>query len=421
MTDAINSSEQFVYDVCQKSFLSLWSYVNPKGRTADKELCDILVVCDQDVIVVSVKDIKLKNSGNPNIDWERWRRKTVEASKKQIAGAIRWLDDAHSVMPKDGTEGQPLPPVDRRVYHRIAVAFGGRREMPISTSNAEDEPFVHVLDERAFYLLLRHLDTISDFTLYLTDKEEFLSRTAVIMQGGEENLLALYLHRGREFPIGPDMAVLQDDLWEGVNSKPEFLAKLKKDQDSYVWDRLIESFCVGGFDGDTWRGPGISQTEQALRVLAHENRFCRRMLGSAFREFLEISKARKVRSRCMRSMSEVGYVFLTYDSDSTIDDRQHELLGRCFASLCRFPEASTIIGIDINVPGESPRGGYTSDLVMLHTDDGTWPEEYLEKARFFRDELGYFRQPNETHIHEDEYPLIDGEEDLNNRMENDDE
>jgi len=404
--DAINSSEQFVYQVCQKSFLSLWSYVNPQGRTPGKELCDILVVFDPHVIVVSVKEVELKDSGNVAVDWDRWLRRAVDSSKKQIAGAIRWLAKAKAVTPKDGTEGLPLPPVDRRVYHRIAVAFGGRREVPLTSSDGEDEPFVHVLDERAFYLLLRHLDTIADFTQYLTDKEEFLNRATLIIEGGEENLLALYLHSGHEFPQGPDMLVLQDNLWQGVSAKPEFLAKLERDQDSYVWDRLIESFCVGGFDGDTWRGPGMTQTERALRVLAQENRFCRRMLGGVFREFLEQSKAKRVRSRCMCSLSGVTYVFLSYDADSTLEDRQHELLGRCFAVLCRFPQTSTIIGIDINIPGESPRGGYTSDLAMLHTDDGRWPEEYLQRARFFRDQLGYFRQPNETHVHEDEYPLI---------------
>ena len=130
--DAINSSEQFVYQVCQKSFLSLWSYVNPQGRTPGKELCDILVVFDPHVIVVSVKEVELKDSGNVAVDWDRWLRRAVDSSEKQIAGAIRWLAEAKAVTPKDGTEGLPLPPVDRRVYHRIAVAFGGRREVPLT-------------------------------------------------------------------------------------------------------------------------------------------------------------------------------------------------------------------------------------------------------------------------------------------------
>ncbi|MFC1761417.1 NERD domain-containing protein, partial [Planctomycetota bacterium] len=62
MTDAVNNSEQFVYEVCQTTFLSLWSYVNPQGRAPGKELCDILIVCDSNIIVISVKDVRLGDS-----------------------------------------------------------------------------------------------------------------------------------------------------------------------------------------------------------------------------------------------------------------------------------------------------------------------------------------------------------------------
>ena len=67
MEQAITASEQFVYDVCQKSFLSLWSYVNPQGEHSGRELCDILVVCDPHVVVISVKDIALTTSPNESV------------------------------------------------------------------------------------------------------------------------------------------------------------------------------------------------------------------------------------------------------------------------------------------------------------------------------------------------------------------
>jgi hypothetical protein len=82
MTEAVNDAEQFVYEVCTKSFLSLWSYINPQGKTPSKESCDVLVVCDPHVIVISVKDIQLKNTDKPIIDWNRWKRKAVDDSIK---------------------------------------------------------------------------------------------------------------------------------------------------------------------------------------------------------------------------------------------------------------------------------------------------------------------------------------------------
>ena len=54
MSQGLNSTEQFVYRTCRKSFLSLWSYANPRGKPG-KELCDILIVCEPDLVIFSVK------------------------------------------------------------------------------------------------------------------------------------------------------------------------------------------------------------------------------------------------------------------------------------------------------------------------------------------------------------------------------
>lgn len=65
MNQLFNDSEQFVYDICRKSFLSLWSYANPLGKNL-KELCDTLIVCDPDIIIISVKNIQITDSGKEN-------------------------------------------------------------------------------------------------------------------------------------------------------------------------------------------------------------------------------------------------------------------------------------------------------------------------------------------------------------------
>jgi hypothetical protein len=407
MSEVVNNSEQFVYEICKKSFLSLWSYVNPQGRTPQKELCDVLVVCDPHIIVISVKDIQLKDSDNSVVGWKRWQRKAIDDSIKQIKGAVRWLEQSEHVMRRDGSLGLKLPSKDQRIYHNIAVACGGKREVPFTSSEDESGKFYHVMDEQSFLLLLRHLDTISDFVTYLSDKEKFLSKTLAIVSGGEENLLAVYLRNGRQFPSDEDTIVFEDDLWEEISSRPEFNAKLQKDKVSYVWDELIELMCMGGFDTESWLGPDISEAELALRRLALENRFARRLLGDTFINFLNISKTGQVRSRCIHSFSGVGYVFFTYDTDSTYEQRKSELLGRCFAAIHQFTNCFTIVGMGINIPGDSPKHGYSQDLVMLHTENDEWPEEYLRQADYCRDELGFFKNPNVTHLKEDEYPVLE--------------
>jgi hypothetical protein len=105
----VTRSEELVFKLCRKSFLSLWSYANPRGRNG-KELCDVLVVCDPDVIIFSVKEIQSKESGDVGTDWSRWTREAIDASVKQIYGAERWLASATHVVAKDG--GMPPDSLD---------------------------------------------------------------------------------------------------------------------------------------------------------------------------------------------------------------------------------------------------------------------------------------------------------------------
>ena len=79
----ITASEKYLAQLCEKSFLSLWSYPNlytdegrKNGKGSGKELCDLLVVFSEHVIIFSDKDIDFKNTGNLPIDWRRWAKKS---------------------------------------------------------------------------------------------------------------------------------------------------------------------------------------------------------------------------------------------------------------------------------------------------------------------------------------------------------
>ena len=130
-----NKSEEFVYQACRHSFLSLWSYANPKGKDGHKELCDILVVCDPDIVIVSVKEITFTNSGNISTDLKRWWKRAIESSVKQIYGAERFIQKTSYVIRSDGKLGLPFPKMNERRIHRIAVALGGKSRLPIPFGN----------------------------------------------------------------------------------------------------------------------------------------------------------------------------------------------------------------------------------------------------------------------------------------------
>ena len=77
-------SEQFVYNLCRTSFLSFGRFPNPIGKRLDKELCDILIVCDPEIIIISVKEIPVRESGDYQVDSERRERNAMDESFAQF-------------------------------------------------------------------------------------------------------------------------------------------------------------------------------------------------------------------------------------------------------------------------------------------------------------------------------------------------
>ena len=92
----VTASEAYLTSLARKSFLSLWSYPNPGfgnpgSSKKGKELCDLLVLFDNTLILFSDKKCDFPNTGDANLDWKRWYRRAVFASAKQLNGAKRIL------------------------------------------------------------------------------------------------------------------------------------------------------------------------------------------------------------------------------------------------------------------------------------------------------------------------------------------
>ena len=403
----MNRAEDFVYRVCRHSFLSLWSYANPKGRNG-KELCDILVVCEPDIVIFSVKDISLTDSGDVSLDWERWRKRAIDASCRQLYGAERWITSAAHVIRKDGTSGLPFPRGPECRMHRVAVALGGEGKVPFQYGDL-GKGFVHVFDDTSFTIVLRELNTVSDFVTYLSDKERWVTsgvRHAPV--ASEEDLLALYLRKGRQFPEGYDFVLVDGTLWEGFASSPEYESRKLADEDSYVWDNLIETFCNGALSGNLEKSldggfefaSSLTDVEMAVRTMAREDRFSRRILGKQFLEFLQLSGEGRVRSRMLTSPSGVLYVFLAVPHGEDRKYRVAELGARCFVARGLHLDCKTVVGIATEC--YEPGKGFSLDLVYLYKE--TWTHEDQVRVKSVQEEFGYFVNPRRTAAHEDEYP-----------------
>ncbi len=235
--DGTTSAERYLKRLCDKSFLSMWSYAGvyrDQGHTNKggdgKEVCDLLVVFKDHIIIFSDKDCEFPKTGNIELDWSRWYRKAILKSAEQAWGAERWILTHPDRLFIDRSCTVPfpidLPSPEVARFHRIVVAhaasercikeLGGSGSLMIMPDIIGDrhcaapelkvkpfaigqvnpaKGFVHVFDDTTLDVVLNTLDTVTDFVNYLAKKEKFITSGKLAVACGEEDLLAFYLKK----------------------------------------------------------------------------------------------------------------------------------------------------------------------------------------------------------------------------------
>lgn len=80
-------SERLLARLAQRSFLRFWTYANVyRDQAGGKELCDLLVVFDEDVVIFSDKDIAFTHA-DTDLGWQRWVTSAIDSSVRQLRGA----------------------------------------------------------------------------------------------------------------------------------------------------------------------------------------------------------------------------------------------------------------------------------------------------------------------------------------------
>ena len=68
----VTDSEAYLAALAQRAFLRLWSYPNLfNDKGCGKELCDLLVVFGDHLVVFSDKHCELKSHDTPEVAWRR--------------------------------------------------------------------------------------------------------------------------------------------------------------------------------------------------------------------------------------------------------------------------------------------------------------------------------------------------------------
>lgn len=456
--EGVNRSERRLADLCRRSFLSLWSYPNlhtdedfRDGKGSAKELCDVLAVFGNDIVIFSDKHIAFQADKQIEVAWPRWYKRAVAGSVRQLQGAMNWLLRFPNRVFMDARCTRPLPvqlpPMDRARFHLVAVTRGSydacARAFPGSygslkintgiTGDAhlhtpfnigvvnEGRQFVHVLDEMSLEVVLGELDTVADLVTYLVKREEFLAdQHRVVNAPGEEQLLAAYLLQmadGEHSFLGkidgcPNLIVFDETHYKGLRQNPGYVAKKEADRDSYVWDRLVEHFIRLG--DPAMVHPDIEQanheTEQALRAIAGESRFRRRLLVTTITDLLRVAVPGKARARLLHTEEDADlvYIFLIVPKreDESFDEyRRHRvsmLHAYCRCSKLKFPAATKFVGMGFDHPVRSYKES-SEDLIMFIPNDLT--DEGRAELESRCKDLGILGDGlTLTRVHADEFP-----------------
>lgn len=445
---AMTLAEQYMADLCQRTFLRLWSYPNVYRREGhiNKEVCDLLVVCGRDIVVFSNKACAFPDTGDPLCDWSRWYKRAIEKSARQAVGAERWIGRCRSALYSDARCENPLPisigDIRRLRFHRMVVALGAKARciahfgggsgslMLVPRVAADSEPFVvgtipgvadpvHVLDDVSLDVLLRELDTIEDFVRYLREKERLIGSGRLGCAAGEEDLLAFYLqHLGAngEHTLTPgrfDSIAIEEGLWNDFQQHQQYHDRKTADVPSYTWDRLIDVFAKSALAGFLSPSSNVDEIEPALRVMARERRVARRALVAALTDFIGRAVKAQPYFRTILPFdgSRRAYVFLVLPNDG-----HPEYAARRMALLQAYTtivasrkrrDLAHVVGIGLD------RRVGPVDLAYRRTADLTQDE--LDSALALQADVGFFtsrRAASLWHHRVQEFPV----EALNGRV-----
>lgn len=455
-SSGVTPTERLLADLCERSFLKLWSYPNP-FKDDRKELCDLLAVFENHVFIFFDRESRhLDNiDKDPMVNWERWKRVAIEDQLRTAHGAegyVRsgrgiFLDNAltvefpisinrekmivHKIVVAHGAKEACLNFSDANVYGSLAVSYGDTRDdlsLPFIIELEKGRP-VHVFDSHNLPLILGELDTFYDLSSYLDAKIDAINRFDHLAYCGEEDLLAHYFLNFDKSKNRHFIGVRRKDingLWIGEGEWKNFcqtnVYKRKKlaDRESYLWDDIIQRTCQNALDGTMLGDSTLLRGESAIHEMAKEPRFSRRALSSAM--IRAIKNFPETPAPLVRNLSFMpsfykgkGYVFLQikhtnitdYDNDYR-PKRQALLEIACGAAKNKLEHLHTIVGIGIDAPKFTNKNA--EDFILMRCED--WTEDQRRHYERANEELNFFNSSTlvERKVKVTEFPNRSGDE-----------
>ena len=462
--DGITESERYLAKLSEHTFLGLWSYPNVytnegyNQNNEGKELCDLLVVFDNKVIIFSDKDIKFNDDIDIEISWKRWFKKSVIKSAGQLYGAESWIlkRPERLFLDKKCTSTFPIQlPVDdidiylvavtknsskpaENYYNKFAEGSSGTLMQAYCLSQTESlnhpfivgdlnpsKTFVHVLDELTLDLLLTELDTINDFTTYLTIKEKAIRDGYLQQVSGEEDLLAHYFTHINKTVLGDiprlkgefskHSIAISEGAWEEFTRSPLNNMLEKHRSKSLYWDELISLFSEHILNASVGLGKELpfEMHERAVNYLASENRISRGYLCEAFEDKLRSVPSNLRSGRLVFSplYKDRLYVFLFYPRENNLLDEEYRLQRKncmeAYSLVAKYQNSKAMHIVVIATETKNSKSR-SEDIYSVHYDIPLSIDEKKEAKRVMKEcnILNHTKNLNSKNISSHERPYI---------------
>ena len=424
-------TERLLSTLCEKTFLKLWSWPNPR-KDDGKELCDLIAIFDNHVFIFFDRESKGLQTSRRDISvtWPRWKKEAIDKQIKTARGAARYIRDNRPIF-LDERRAQSFPGTipNNPIIHKIVVAHGAAEACKsFSTDNvygslaivygrdtdAIPTPFyiqleradpVHVLDSVNLGVVFGELDTFYDLVSYITEKEKAIARHDILLYCGEEDLIAHYFlnfdSRRNQYCIGVDdhpvnALMIEEGEWKGFLDGGYQERRRSKNRDSYLWDELIQRTYQNALDGTTG-GASLWNGKDALHEMAREPRLARRALAGrmleAIRGFPPTDGGIVHTVAYMPSLSDQCkmYVFLQLRCHiGSFEDcrklRQYMLEIACGVLKNRFSHLRMVVGIAMESPMHVDHNA--EDFILLPCEN--WSSEQRAYYEGENKKLGFF-------------------------------
>ena len=445
----LTDTERLLSGFCERTFLGLWSYPNP-FKDDGKELCDLIVVFEDHVILFFDRESRKFDNQTKDLEvtWNRWKKEAIDKQVRTAKGAKRYIEKGGSVY-LDSKKRNPFPLDIRRdskiskfviahgaeeacktfssknIYGSLAICYGEYLKDMSSPFliGLDCSEIVHVLDSKNLPILFETLDTIHDFSAYITEKEKRIGELNAFCYSGEEDLIAHYLKNFNEeknrFQIGPhdeqhNSLFIAEGCWQTFSRSNQYTRWKEANEPSYFWDKLIQKTCRYALDGTIAGTANLFRGKSAIHEMAKEPRLFRRTISKLILQAIENFPENRLDQ--MRHVvfvpshfENVGYVFLQLHSPDMGDYEQEYrpirramLEAACGAAKNKFPQLVKVIGIAMEAPKHSKIT--SEDFALFECHD--WPDDEAERYRQANKLVNFFQTKSfrQHEIHEKEFP-----------------